>query len=211
MSQDQRSGTLVISVSNRQKPLTVRYGRKIAEWVAFRLELALAHNRGEVPAFVAQLQSGLAELDRQKPPPPSQMIGKRAPHGTSQAQWARESGQRSDHRPLRIGAIIVGAVLVLLVVIGVTAPKSQPSHHRVQATSSTHHKWQTSSYADGVAWAKTDHSALYSPPGCERRYMVGTGYVSDPNDPSLKVPGTNDPHDTYAEWRRGCRVRRHSN
>ncbi len=71
ISQDARTGTLIISVSNRQKPMTVRYGRKISDWVAFRLELAMAHNRALLPAFIGQLEQGLSEIDARKPAPPA--------------------------------------------------------------------------------------------------------------------------------------------
>jgi hypothetical protein len=63
-------GSTTFSVSNRQKPTTVHYGTQIAGWFDFRLDLALAHYRGSVPALTAQLQEQLATLDAAKPPPP---------------------------------------------------------------------------------------------------------------------------------------------
>lgn len=67
---DDKAGTTVFSVSNRQKPMTVHYGPEVSGWFDFRLDLALAHYRNDVPALVAQLQDDVASLDARKPPPP---------------------------------------------------------------------------------------------------------------------------------------------
>lgn len=67
---DDKAGTTVISVSNRQKPTTIHYGPTVAGWFDFRMDLALAHYRNEIPTLVANLQRKLAELDQQKPSPP---------------------------------------------------------------------------------------------------------------------------------------------
>jgi hypothetical protein len=67
---DDQTGTTVFSVSNRQKPMTVRYGHEMSAWFDFRLDLALAHYRSDLAAFVAQLQNDLANLDAHKPLPP---------------------------------------------------------------------------------------------------------------------------------------------
>ncbi len=64
-------GSTIFSVSNRQKPTTVHYGPQVSGWFDFRLDLALAHYRGEVPALIAQLQQDLAALDSVKPSPPA--------------------------------------------------------------------------------------------------------------------------------------------
>jgi hypothetical protein len=64
-------GATIFSVSNRQKPTTVFYGQAVAGWVDFRLDLALAHYRGEVPALVGQLEQDLAAIDAAKPSPPA--------------------------------------------------------------------------------------------------------------------------------------------
>lgn len=64
-------GSATFSVSNRQKPTTVHYGPSIADWVRFRVELALAHFRGAVPELVALLQQQLAQLDQSKPVAPA--------------------------------------------------------------------------------------------------------------------------------------------
>jgi hypothetical protein len=63
-------GSTTLSVSNRQRPVTIYYGAAIKGWVELRLDLALAQFRGEVPAFVQRLQQGLATLDGEKPQPP---------------------------------------------------------------------------------------------------------------------------------------------
>ena len=57
-------------MSNRQKPTTIHYGAALDGWFAFRLELAMAHYRGELPALVAQLTGDLAALDAHRPTPP---------------------------------------------------------------------------------------------------------------------------------------------
>ena len=62
-------GSTVFSVSNRQKATTIHYGPALSDWFDFRLDLALAHHRGELPAFVAQLESDLAEANADKPGP----------------------------------------------------------------------------------------------------------------------------------------------
>jgi hypothetical protein len=64
-------GSTTLSVSNRQRPVTLSYGPAVSGWVRFRLELALAQFRGDVPALVQRLQEGLAALDAEKPPPPA--------------------------------------------------------------------------------------------------------------------------------------------
>ncbi len=66
---DDQAGTTVFSVSNRQKPITVHYGPDVSAWFDFRLDLALAHYRKDLAAFVAQLQGALTSLDSRKPLP----------------------------------------------------------------------------------------------------------------------------------------------
>lgn len=63
-------GTTVFSVSNRQKATVIHYGIQIAGWFDFRLDLALAHFKGTVPALVAQVQAQLAQLEAARPPAP---------------------------------------------------------------------------------------------------------------------------------------------
>lgn len=63
-------GATVFSVSNRQKPTVIHYGKEIAGWVDFRLDLALAHYNGTVPDLIAQLQGQIAQLQATKPQPP---------------------------------------------------------------------------------------------------------------------------------------------
>jgi hypothetical protein len=63
-------GTTTVSVSNRQRPVTVHYGANLNGWVRLRLDLALAHFHGDVPALVERLQQGLAAVDAEKPSPP---------------------------------------------------------------------------------------------------------------------------------------------
>lgn len=60
-------GTCTLAVSNRQKPTVVHYGSSLSGWFEFRLDLALAHYRGAVAPFAAQLQSELADLDANRP------------------------------------------------------------------------------------------------------------------------------------------------
>ena len=67
------AGSMNLSVSNRQKPTTLYYGTALDGWFGFRVTLALAHFRGDVPSLVAQLQAQLDALDAAKPlPPPPQ-------------------------------------------------------------------------------------------------------------------------------------------
>ena len=68
---DDAIGRTAFAVSNRQKPLVLQYGPQTAPWFVFRLSLALAHYRHEVPVIVTQLEDGLAELDARKPRPPA--------------------------------------------------------------------------------------------------------------------------------------------
>jgi hypothetical protein len=68
-------GSTIFSVSNRQKPTVVHYGPGLSDWFDFRLDLALAHYRDEVPAFVTQLQQDLAAVDAARPSPPALPVG----------------------------------------------------------------------------------------------------------------------------------------
>jgi hypothetical protein len=61
-------GSTSFSISNRQKSITIHYGPSLADEVDFRLNLALAHFRGDVGPLVKQLQDKLAELDAHRPP-----------------------------------------------------------------------------------------------------------------------------------------------
>lgn len=62
-------GSTIFSVSNRQKPTTVHYGPELTGWFDFRLDLALAHYRDDVPTLITQLQQDLAAVDAAKPTP----------------------------------------------------------------------------------------------------------------------------------------------
>lgn len=68
---DDGTGSTTFSVSNRQKPTTIHYGSDIAGWFDFRLDLGLAHFKGTVAELVAELQDGLDEIDRNRPPEPA--------------------------------------------------------------------------------------------------------------------------------------------
>jgi hypothetical protein len=63
-------GWTTFSVSNRQKSTTVYYGVEIASAVHFRLDLALAHYKGTVDTYVAQLEKDVTEIDAHRPRAP---------------------------------------------------------------------------------------------------------------------------------------------
>jgi hypothetical protein len=70
---DTANGSTIFSVSNRQKATVIHYGTEVSQWFAFRLDLALAHYKTEVPLLVTQLQQELRGLDANRPlplPPP---------------------------------------------------------------------------------------------------------------------------------------------
>lgn len=73
---DDVDGTTTFSVSNRQKPTTIHYGPGASGPFDFGLDLALAHYKGTVEAMVADLEHGLDEIDRHRPPDP---VGMAAP------------------------------------------------------------------------------------------------------------------------------------
>lgn len=68
---DPATGTTTLSVANRQTPLVLRYGPDLAESVKFRIDLAMAHHSGTVPAFVAALEADLAALEAARPEAPA--------------------------------------------------------------------------------------------------------------------------------------------
>jgi hypothetical protein len=68
--QHSEDGSTTLSVSNREKPITLHYGPKLAGWFDFRLDLALAQYRNDVPQLVERLQHDLAEIDDRRPAPP---------------------------------------------------------------------------------------------------------------------------------------------
>jgi hypothetical protein len=70
VERDDKAGTAIFSVSNRQKPTIIHYGNNQAEWFDFRLDLALAHYRGELQALVTQLQNEIDSLEVSKPRQP---------------------------------------------------------------------------------------------------------------------------------------------
>ena len=64
-------GSTIFSVSNRQKPTTVRYGAELSGALDFRLDLALAHFRGNVADLVGQVQQDLVQIEATRPSPAS--------------------------------------------------------------------------------------------------------------------------------------------
>jgi hypothetical protein len=66
--QHSNAGSTTFSVSNRQKPTVIHYGPKLSGVFEFRLDLALAHYRGDLGEFVDKLKQGLAEIDQERPP-----------------------------------------------------------------------------------------------------------------------------------------------
>ncbi len=66
-SHNDRVGSTTFSVSNRQKPTTVRYGPHLAASFDFRLDLAIAHFKGTVSGLIRQLQDDLARIDANRP------------------------------------------------------------------------------------------------------------------------------------------------
>jgi hypothetical protein len=63
-------GVTVFSVSNRQKATVIACGSQAAGTFVFRLDLALAHYRNTLPAFVSQLESDLQAVEKRQPPDP---------------------------------------------------------------------------------------------------------------------------------------------
>ena len=70
MSRDDELGRLTLSVSNRQHPIVVQYGAEVAAWVDFRVDLAMAHWRGDVDQMIAHLTEQLAAVDAARPSGP---------------------------------------------------------------------------------------------------------------------------------------------
>lgn len=71
MQRNDDVGTMTLSVSNRQHPTVFGYGPAVAAWVGFRIDLALAHWRGDVAGFIDQLKQQVAEIDAQRPGGPA--------------------------------------------------------------------------------------------------------------------------------------------
>ena len=67
LARNDDEGTMTLSVSNRQHPTVISYGPEIAQWVAFRTDLALSHWRGDVDEFIEQLRAQVAEIDARRP------------------------------------------------------------------------------------------------------------------------------------------------
>lgn len=70
LERNDRHGITVISVSNRQKPTTIQYGRKIAPWFNAQMDLALAHYNGKIGELAARLRQNIAQLESSRPVPP---------------------------------------------------------------------------------------------------------------------------------------------
>lgn len=66
---DDAAGSSTFSTSNRARPVTVHYGPALAGWFDFRVDLALAHYRGQVAALVTRLQQELTALQASRPGP----------------------------------------------------------------------------------------------------------------------------------------------
>jgi hypothetical protein len=88
---DYLADAVVLSVSNRQKPTTVMYGRGIAPEVQFRVELALAHWRDDVASLISQLEEDLTEIDSRKP-----AVGTPKPNGTVEDEQSSSAGEGSE-------------------------------------------------------------------------------------------------------------------
>lgn len=71
---DENEGSTTLSVSNRQKPITLHYGIDSAPAFEFRLSLALAHFKNTVPEFIGHLQETLTNLENSKPIDPLSAI-----------------------------------------------------------------------------------------------------------------------------------------
>ncbi len=68
----QRSpGSLSVSVSNRQTPSVFSYGESLDDWVAIRLDLALAIFNGNADEFAQTIFQQLKELEAAKPQDPT--------------------------------------------------------------------------------------------------------------------------------------------
>jgi len=63
-------GVTVFSVSNRLKATVIACGSEAAGTFVFRLDLALAHYRNTLPAFISQLESDLQAVEQRQPPDP---------------------------------------------------------------------------------------------------------------------------------------------
>jgi hypothetical protein len=63
-------GVIVLSVSNRQKATVIGCGAEVEGTFVFRLDLALAHYRNTLPAFISQLESDLQAVEQRQPPAP---------------------------------------------------------------------------------------------------------------------------------------------
>lgn len=64
-------GSTTFSVSSRQKPTTVRYGTELSGAFDFRLDLAMAHFRGNVAELAGQVQQDLVQIEAARPNPPA--------------------------------------------------------------------------------------------------------------------------------------------
>ncbi len=65
-------GSTTISVSNRQKPITIFYGTSLAGVFDFRLELALAHYNKTIDKLIDATEEQLSAIDLTKPKDPLQ-------------------------------------------------------------------------------------------------------------------------------------------
>lgn len=68
------SGATTFAAANGIAPTTIHYGADLDGWFGFRLELAMSHHRGEVPALVDRLSEQLRELEARKPRAPATSV-----------------------------------------------------------------------------------------------------------------------------------------
>jgi hypothetical protein len=133
------AGSTTFSVSNRQKATVISYGAKVSGLFSFRLDLAIAHFRGTLPAFIADLQRNLDEIDAREPTapeptapePPRPVSAPRHRASTRKGRWpyisliplgfgawaplyARIKARRRDW-------ILLGTVCTALVLAGIVA------------------------------------------------------------------------------------------
>jgi hypothetical protein len=107
---DDRMGSTTFSVSNRQKPTTVRYGPSLSGSFDFRLDLALAHFKGTVAQLVRQLESELADIDARRPagvasPAPAAST---VPVGSPRQRYAAWAGGSGGHALTDVNQAIKG-------------------------------------------------------------------------------------------------------
>jgi hypothetical protein len=95
-------GVTVFSVSNRQKATVIACGSEAAGTLAFRLDLALAHYRNTLPAFISKLENDLEVVEQRQPrdhigaPSPSARVTTAAVHSDAAAPPAPDAQPAAD-------------------------------------------------------------------------------------------------------------------